>query len=283
MRHPISGAPVICAAVMRIKNFEVKMFYDILNQIKSVFSTKLIIKFYFLILLLLQGCAASSSAPSFRVGVDSIVDPSVQQKIKYFLFPADSSVSPNDLYFKEYSNYVEKVLTKQGYEKTNIADAQILILLQYGIGDPVTKYYSYSIPVFGRIDQGDATVTSRTSSYGSLGNLSTSGNSTTKTEIKSKPAYGQVGSNTYSDSYTTYFRYLILEAIDIEKYKDTKNLNAIWKTTITSSGSSNDLRRVVPILVYGASNYIGKNTKQRIYLNIEESDPKFIQFKKSGD
>jgi len=232
----------------------------------------------FVVTFILYSCARQPVF--FNVGVDSIVDPTMPEKKNYFLYPADSTISADDLHFKEYSNYIKSVLNQQGYKYTPYTDsAEIIVLVRYGLGEPVRNDYSYSVPIFGRTDKGDATVTSSSSTYGSVGNTSVSGNTTTTTKVKSKPTYGVVGSNTYSGSYTTYLRYLSMEALDVQSYKESGSVNSLWQTTITSVGSSNDLRYVMPAMIAASSEYIGKNTKQRIDLEIKENDPRILNLK----
>lgn len=69
-----------------------------------------------------------------------------------------------------------------------------------------------------------------------------------------------VGSQSVVGSNVQYFRYLILEASNLNSYKISKEIVPIWKTTITSRGSSDDLRLVFPYLVTAAELYIGENT-----------------------
>jgi hypothetical protein len=65
---------------------------------------------------------------------------------------------------------------------------------------------------------------------------------------------------------------MVLDAVDLDEYKKSKNEVQLWKTTVTSSGSSGDLRRVFPILVGASQQYIGKNTGQKVEVDLYEED-----------
>src|SRR5690348_1155382 len=69
----------------------------------------------------------------------------------YFMLPASKDVSPTDLEFEEYSRYVSRALTQHGYVPAQgLADADVVIFIGYGIGDPRDNQYSYSIPLYGQ-------------------------------------------------------------------------------------------------------------------------------------
>ena len=72
---------------------------------------------------------------------------------------------------------------------------------------------------------------------------------------------------------------MVLDAIDFDEYKANKKEVQLWKTTVTSTGSSGDLRRVFPILVAASQQYIGKNTGQKVEVNLSEGDARVIEIK----
>jgi len=201
----------------------------------------------------------------FVVRVDSITDPAQPEKSLYYIFPGMQGVSPNDLHFKEYTSYLSQAFQSRGFREVEPDSAQLIIFVAYGIGDPRTVSFQYSVPVFGRTDPGATTITGTT--YGATGT------STTFATVTPKRRYGVVGTQTYSGTSTTYFRFLILDAIDYEAFKIDSTLRVLWNTTVTSEGSSGDLREVMPALVAGSAKYIGTNTGKQIEIQLLENDP----------
>lgn len=224
---------------------------------------------FLLAALVVSGCATTQ--PQFSVKVDSISGQTAD-KGSYILLPGNKDTKTEDLQFKEYAGYVNRALIKQGFvpaesfEKSNIA-----IFLVYGIGDPQEHQYSYSIPTYGQTGVSSSFTTGSTSSYGGYGSYS---GMTTYT-----PTYGITGSTSHTGSYTTYFRFMVLDAVDLDEYKKSKKEVQLWKTTVTSSGSSGDLRQVFPILVAASQQYIGENTGQKVEVDIYEEDERVIEVK----
>ena len=217
----------------------------------------------------MSGCATTQ--PQFSVMVDSIGG-AIAEKNSYSLLPGNKETKADDLQFKEYAAYVNRALIKQGFvpaesfEKANVA-----IFLVYGIGDPKESQYSYALPTWGQTGISSSYTSGTVSSYGGYGSYS---GTTTYT-----PTYGVTGSTTHIGSYTTYFRFMVLDAVDLDEYKKSKKEVQLWKTTVTSAGSSGDLRRIFPILVAASQQYIGKNTGQKVEVDLYEEDERVIQVK----
>jgi len=122
-------------------------------------------------LLLLAGCA-SMGRPRFHVVVDSLASAGADQHRTYVLLPGNEGVTWEDLQFQEYSRYVQRALEARGFQPAQEAeDADVAIVLSYGIGDPQTRQYTYSLPVWGQTGvssshtYGTATAYGNTASY----------------------------------------------------------------------------------------------------------------------
>ena len=72
---------------------------------------------------------------------------------------------------------------------------------------------------------------------------------------------------------------MLLDAYDLDIYRKEKKLKEVWRTTVTSSGSSGDLRRVFPILVAASKPYIGSNTENKIKVVLYENDSEVLAIK----
>lgn len=228
-------------------------------------------KIYFLIavLALLQACAVG---PQFHVNVDSISAPEAVTKTKYFLLPGVKDVEVGDLQYREYAAYVERALMSKGYSKaSSFTDADIAIFLGYGIGDPDTRQFTYSLPTYGQTGVSSANTYGTVNTYG---NTATYSGTTTYT-----PTYGVTGSTTHTGTQTTYFRYMWLDAVDLDEYRKTEKEIQLWKTTVTSTGSSGDLRQVFPILVAASKPHIGSNTGKKVKVILSEGDKRVTEIK----
>ncbi|MCC4852520.1 MULTISPECIES: hypothetical protein [Vibrio] len=213
-------------------------------------------------LMLLSGCAVT---PSFYAHVDAISAPESLNKKSYILLPGNEGVSQDDLLYMEYSNYLVRALSESGFEKaSDFPSADIAIFMAYGIGDPRNEQYTYSIPTWGQTGVSSANTFGTVNTYG---NTSTYSATTTLT-----PTYGVTGSTTHIGNTTTYDRFLNIVAYDVDVYKKTEKMKQVWTTTVISSGSSGDLRRVMPVLVSAANPYLGKNTGQQVPVTLNEND-----------
>ena len=232
--------------------------------------------------LLVAGC--TTTKPVFHVSVDSINSGTPLVGKKCIVAPGAENININDLQFREFASYVERVLVSKGYEITDdFETADVAVLLGYGIGDPEEHYYTYSVPVWGQTGVSSSTTTGSANtfgniySYGSSANLSgTTSHSSTTTYT---PSYGVVGSSSHVGSFVTYTRYIFLQAYDLNAYRQTQEENQLWKTEIVSTGSSGDLRRVFPILIAGAMPYVGENTGQKVKVQLHEDNEAVLTVK----
>ena len=163
------------------------------------------------ILVLCAGCATMGE-PEFNVNVDSLAVPAAQARRTYVLLPGNESVTWEDLQFQEYAAYVMRVLNAQGFIAAEKADdADLAVILSYGIGDPQTQQYTYSLPVWGK------TGVSSSQTYGTAtayGNSATYSGTTTYT-----PSYGITGYSTQTGSVTTYFRHAQITGYDFKEFR----------------------------------------------------------------
>ena len=213
---------------------------------------------------LISGCATVGQ-PQFHVTVDSLASPTAQEQRTYLLLPGNKGVTWDDLQFQEYALYVMRALHAQGFVSAERAeDADVAIVLSYGIGDPQTQQYTYSLPVWGQTGVSSAHTYGTATAYG---NMATYSGTTTYT-----PTYGVTGYSTHTGSVTTYFRYALLTGYDFKEFRDSSKQVQLWRTTITSSGTSGDLRRVFPVLISASLPYLATNTGKQIPVELYESD-----------
>lgn len=105
----------------------------------------------FLIYLLITLPVGCAMVHTFNVDVDSISSPEAELKKRYILLSGLKNAELGDLQFKEYAQYVERALTSKGFAKANnLEEANVAIILVYGVGDPQTHVYSSLLPIWGQ-------------------------------------------------------------------------------------------------------------------------------------
>lgn len=229
-------------------------------------------------LMLITGAALFLSACGggllVKSDVDSIVStsPDAAANKHFVLLPASKDVDPSDLEFQEYCRYVATALAKHGFEPAKtLNDADVIIFMAYGIGNPQNRQFTYSLPVYGQTGVTSSNTTGTINSYGGY----TTYNGTTMYT----PSYGITGYQKYTSSTTTYFRYMRLDAIDLKQYRATQKIEPLWKMTVTSTGTINDLRRIMPVLVAASQPYLATNTEHKIEVDLDADDSEVLTIK----
>jgi hypothetical protein len=221
-------------------------------------------------IILVHACAG---IPTYVVDIDSINSPGAGIKNRYVLLPGEEGINKENLQFKEYAAYVERALSDKRFVKADdVNDANIAIYLSYGIGDPQEHLYTYSFPVWGEAGA--------VYSYDYIKVQDNSDGTVTYRPVRTyTPIYGIVDYDTYTGSITTYQRYLILDALDLDASRADKKYIQLWQTTVTSIGSNGDLRLVFPIMVGAAKEYIGTNTGKKVRVTLYENDKRVLDVK----
>jgi hypothetical protein len=205
-----------------------------------------------------------------HVDIDSIGNHPEYAK-SYILSSGMNNINDNDLQFKEYAEYVNRALKEKGYQLSDFGNANIGIMLSYGISEPHTEYGISSKPIFG---QTGVSSSHTTGSINTFGNMATLNANTTYT-----PSYGVVGNKIETISNTSYNRYITLQAVDLNIYRTTRDMKPIWKVKMTSNGASGDLRLIFPVMIGAGKEYIGTNTGKSIKVIIAEDDEKVLAVK----
>jgi hypothetical protein len=201
----------------------------------------------------LLACATTSTPPAdsrmlssdtwVETTVTSFAAPDPILSKAYYLASGNQDVPDSDLEFQTYARYIENALSPKGYVRTyDVKNADIVIRLAYGIGDPKT------------------TTGTRTTGYGY-------GYYTGYFWYYTPPA-------TETVSATTYKRTLILEAYDL---KDPEKKSQLWKTTAISVGTYSDLGRILAYMIVGSAPYIGTNTVIQETVRVYGYDPRLLE------
>lgn len=220
---------------------------------------------------LFQGCVASSQ--NFLVKVDAISSiPKNTEWVSYQILPASNDLQNDSLQYNEYKAFISSTMSYRDYLLLNpVITPKVMVLLDYGIGDPQEHTTSFALPIINQTGVSSATTTG---SVISNGNIATITGSTTYT-----PTYGITGFQSFSRRSVTRLKYIMLEAVDYNKFLETGIIDSMWRVTITENGPIDDLRRVFPVMLAAAIPYIGENTFQRKSINISETDIAVVKIK----
>lgn len=186
---------------------------------------------------MIAGCKTT-----YVMNVDALCKPGAEDFKTYCLVPGNKGVTPDDLQFLEFRKYLHRAMEARGYVESPKDKAEIVILMSYGIGEPQQRFDTYSYPTYGY-------------QYGSR---------------CGKPVYGVTGYSTQTYSYLVYTHTLKLVA----REKDPKTPNdkgrQVWRVTVTSTNTSDDLRSFFPYLVAAAQMYVGEQTEETVKVKIKE-------------
>ena len=206
-----------------------------------------------------------STTKTIVLQIDSIGKAQYEAERSYIFMPTDKDVKSSDLRFMEYASYIERALAGKGYRKSANADeANIIIYVTYGVGEPKEHSYAYSVPLYGIITSPQPSGPHPGSPPGTPPASPPFGSY--------NPVYGIIGSTTKYDSYTTYFRYCKIEAFDLRLLREGGTERQLWSTIITSTGRTDDLRQAMPYLIAGAKDYIATDTGRKVEINVPEDD-----------
>lgn len=89
----------------------------------------------------LIGCISiDKPQPTVLSSVEAIAGPDAANKKVYIIESGMENISTENLYFQEFSSYIDQVLRRKYFVK-NTSNAEIIILMSFGINGPYLDYY----------------------------------------------------------------------------------------------------------------------------------------------
>lgn len=146
--------------------------------------------------------------------------------------------------------------------------ANCVIFFDYGISAPQAVNQTSLIPNYGITGVSSSTTSGnvyihKTGSGNYIGNVST--------QTQYTPQYGVTGYTPINQTVFLYVRYLYLDARKIVKNKKEAG-EQLWNTIITSVGSSGELNKVMPYMLYVLANNVRANTEGIQQISLYEND-----------
>ena len=193
---------------------------------------------YILLIFLIGGC--SRVIDTYRVNIDAVADS------KREISPSSYIIKPlsrkDDLKFQRESSKLAKILNQNGYIKAkDEKSAKQIIYFDYGIEKIKEETQIYSEP---DISVGTGWGYPRYSPHW--------WNDISYTRYR-----------TYSKTYRLFKRYIVI----LSKNQNQKEL---WRVDVSSIGESDDIYKIIPLLLKASIPYIGKNLDKPIEIDIKD-------------
>ena len=213
--------------------------------------------------LLLNGCSAPLK---LQLDAISLPDQDLSQQ-RFVLLSGDPNINSDDLYYQEFSRFAEYVLKQAGLQPAdNIESATQRVYFSYGVADGGTERYTYSTPVYEFVGGETYTITERSA-------LDSGAVETKTTEVYVPFNRQLVGRDYHTRSITHYRNFIRLEGRD-----NSEAATQRWMVSIELISDSNDLRRLLPIMMSRAAPYVGKNSGKIVQIKISPDDTQAQQF-----
>lgn len=200
---------------------------------------------FFCTLAVCIGC--NSSRPSYTTLIKSISANKIVLNKTFRIRSVNGELPNRTLRQTERLKTITRVLFDNGFIESKKDVPKFDIDIIFGVSNPRTKIDSS--PIIGKTGVSSSTTYGNISSDGSFSSTS-----------YNNPSYGVVGSKTYS--YDEYTRYLIIKGYDTSGRE-------VFDSQAFSTGTSNDLDRVLPILVFSMTPYFAKDVPTSVAVPLE--------------
>ncbi|MBP9913906.1 MAG: hypothetical protein KBF26_10935 [Opitutaceae bacterium] len=220
-----------------------------------------------LLTLLLGGCATT-----YHVQVSALANPALAASKRTYTFASASENAGRvgDLQFQEVLRHVQRALAPQGFrEAAPPAASELNLFVDFGIGDPVNRTYTFSSPIYAELGGGYSTRTRETTD-------ATGKKSTTTETVRIPGRYERVGTDVTTNSVTTYRKHLRLSARLHESGVAPEKGREVWTVTAVCDDQGADLRAALPLLAEAIAPYAGVDTGRAILLTLEQKNGQLV-------
>lgn len=218
----------------------------------------------------IAGCASMATSmleakpDSYTAIVSAFARPDASGSKTFVLLPAEKTSPEAELQFLEYSTYVERALLARGFRKAaGFETADLAVFIAYGVSDPKITAHSYRRPVWGQTG-----VSSQTT--GRIDFNEITGDADISSTTTQTPTYGVTGYTTETRASASFQRHLDLTAYDLTRFRHDKAQEVVWDARITSTGTSGDLRRILPVMAAAARPYLGASSGQTVSVGLTD-------------
>jgi len=216
-------------------------------------------------LALLAGIGFSGCATSYKVEVNSIINPEAPTPTTYTLTTRDPNLPQKDVAYYNVADRVRTALAAKGmYEAPRPGDADIIVEIDYGEHAPKTKVTTINstqmVPpsiIGGQIDP----LTGRPYPYPSNGGITIGGNNN---QIDPFNTSGRMQSvSTTEERITTvsekYIRLTATENVPVPQ-RARRKPSQVWIVEAIIEDENSDVQDCIPSMVTALTDYIGVST-----------------------
>lgn len=218
--------------------------------------------------------AAGAQVPGLLIGcvfaggcivskVDAYAGPQVQPQLIYQVAPATDQ-GWRDLQFQEIAGEVRNALRLSGFKVAaspqDVPD--VVVIAEYGVSEPRTISTTRTGSSSQYVPPRTVTVTPKYDAGHPV-------------QVEVKGGFQDVPT-TMTTTTTVYHRHFKAVAIDYKVFKETKQLQEVWKVDVESGGESGDIREIMPALIAAAAPYFGKSTGKQVEVTMKKSAPEIV-------
>lgn len=222
--------------------------------------------------LLLSACAST-----YEMKVDALSRPKLENAGSYRIVNRNPTVDPDTLRYKEVEKAVKTALSGRGmYEAPDPEKADLIVNLDYGINPPRVTEEQRREPIYVSTP---GQMRSETVQVGT----DRQGNPIYTTMITQEPPRTEyAGDEEYTVPVVVYEKYLRLSARENKPAAEGKQPLEVWSIDVTSEGTSNNLRKYIPLMAAATIGYIGKDTSGEKKVKLTDGKEGDVAFVKKG-
>lgn len=215
-------------------------------------------------LLAVAALALGGCATTHRVQVDALAHPDLAPAKRTYAFATSGKAGPqpSDLRTDEVLRQVAQVLAERGFRAVPAAAAELNIFVDFGVGDPVTRAYTFTTPIYAEVGGRYATRTRETKDADGK-------TQTTVEQVYIPGNYMRVGTDISTNSVTTYRKHLRLSARLREAGVKPEAGREVWTITAVSDDSEGDLRAALPLLTAAIEPHLATDTGRAIVVELD--------------
>ncbi len=222
-----------------------------------------------LVLFALLGCRSAT----YDVSIDSRTR--AFPSGRYYLIPTVPEQDPQSLEFLEFRAYADHLLAGRGLERVDdLLAADIVVGFGYAIDEGERISHATSMPVFGERFWGG-------SPYGFYDPSMPFG-----WRSPYWSSWGVIGYRYHHHEETAYQRSSTLIAWPAEGVASSDASGAppqaFWHTEIASRGGSDDLRHVLPAMLFVAREYVGTDTGGKVEVEVPVDSPEVADWRSAA-
>jgi hypothetical protein len=215
------------------------------------------------VLAVLSGCGTL-----YELEVRAVNPESSKLEGTYVLIPQTSDIDRESAEFMKFADQIERGLANSELQRlpsAQLADADMIIVVDYQVGDPELVGHSSEVPMF----QSRGSVESEEGAKETGGRPRPSQGANAPTGVVDAPPTKElVGTQAYTFVRTVYWRELSLRAItfdwDGSDFSSISRTGSLWIVMVSSLGSSGDLNEVMPVMIAAVQPYIGVHSEELI-------------------